>query len=346
MEISDARKIGSEAQREKRRIALNMREQGYTFEAIGQAVGVHARTVQKWISKVGIEGVAAVTAGKSRGYAAGLHRQLSREQEDKIVILITDQMPDQMKLPYALWTRKAVRDLIKDQTGVDMPIRTVGLYLARWGFTPQRPAKKAYEQRSAQVQEWLDETYPEIERRAKAEGAEIFWGDETGVTSRCQHGRSYAPKGQTPVVELTAKRFGVNMISALSNQGKLLFMLYRDNFDAQRCIDFMQRLVASANKAKVFLILDNLRVHHAKLVKEWVEQNKHQIELFYLPAYSPELNPDEYLNGDLKNRIAEKPQARNKDALESSVKNIMDHLSSNPNHVQSYFRHPKIKYAA
>lgn len=346
MKTPDARSISPEAQREKRGIALGMRDQGYTFVDIAKAVGVHSRTVQKWLSRVETEGLEAALAGQPRGYAVGLNRNLTQEQESQIRSYITDRMPDQLKMPYALWTRKAVRDLILSHTGVNMPIRTVGLYLSRWGYTPQRPVKRAYEQRPAQVQVWLDETYPEIERRAKAEGAEIFWGDETGVTSRAQNGRSYAPQGKTPVVALTAKRFGVNMISALSNRGTLHFMLYRDNFNAERCIDFLGRLILSANKAKVYLILDNLKVHHAKLVKEWVELNKESIELFFLPAYSPELNPDEYLNGDLKNKISEKPQARDKEALESNVRSIMTKLADNAKHIKSYFRHPKIRYAA
>jgi transposase len=346
MNKPDARSISPEAQREKRITAMNMRKRGYTFKSIAEALGVNARTVQKWDERAQTEGEASMISGKARGYEVGKHRQLTAVQESDIHTLIIDRMPDQLKMDYALWTRKAVRDLIEAQTGIHMPIRTVGLYLSRWGFTPQRPAKRAYEQRPAQVQEWLDDTYPLIERRAKAEGATIYWGDETGVTSRCQHGRSFAPQGQTPVVALTAKRFGVNMVSAISNKGELMFMIYRDNFNAERCIDFLERLIAGSNGQRVFLILDNLRVHHAKDVKEWVAKNIDTIELFFLPAYSPELNPDEYLNGDLKNRIADRPQSRNRDALESNVRSIMTELSMKTEHIKSYFRHPKIRYAA
>lgn len=346
MNKPDARSIPSAAQREKRIIALNMRERGDTFASISQAVGVHARTVQHWVATAESEGKAAAVCGKPRGHAVGLHRDLSAVQEADIQALIVDRMPDQLKMPYALWTRKAVAELISDQTGIEMPIRTVGLYLKRWGFTPQRPAKRAYEQRPAQVQAWLDETYPLIEKRAKAEGATTYWGDETGVKSRCQHGRSFAPQGHTPVVALTAKRFGVNMISALTNRGELQFMIYRETFTAQRCIEFLERLIQANAGKKVFLILDNLKVHHAQLVKDWVSRNIELIELFFLPAYSPELNPDEYLNGDLKGRIASKPQSRDRDSLEDKVRNIMTDLASKPSHIQSYFRHPKIRYAA
>ncbi|BDI03610.1 hypothetical protein CATMQ487_24050 [Sphaerotilus microaerophilus] len=292
-----------------------------------------------------MDGTDAAIDGKPRGYAVGEHRQLTQEQESQIRSYITDRMPDQLKMPYALWTRKAVRDLIQDVTGVTMPIRTVGLYLSRWGYTPQRPLKRAYEQRPAEVQKWLEVSYPEIQQRATKEEAEIFWGDETGVNSRSQQGRSYAPVGKTPAVALTAKRFGINMISAFSNRGELHFMLYRETFDAAKCTEFLGRLTRCSTK-KIFLILDNLKVHHAKDVKEWVEDNKDKIELFFLPSYSPELNPDEYLNGDLKNRIAEKPQARNKETLESNVKSIMTDLAAKPVHIRSYFRHPKIRYAA
>jgi len=158
---------------------------------------------------------------------------------------------------------------------------------------------KAYEQSPAKVSKWLSEEYPVIKEQAKKEDAEIFWGDETGIRNDAQHERGYAPKGKTPVVRLNAKREKTNMISAINNQGKVRFHIYDSNMNADILIDFMKRLIKSAGR-KVYLALDNLRVHHAKVVKAWLEENKHRIEVFYLPAYSPELNPDEYLNCDLK----------------------------------------------
>jgi len=152
------------------------------------------------------------------------------------------------------------------------------------------------------VQQWLETSYPEIAARAKVEKAEIHWGDETGVQSDAYNAKGFAPKGKTPVVRLNAKKSRINMISSITNHGKVRFMLYRETMKSQLLIKFMSRLVKDAGR-KVFLILDNLRVHQGKEVKEWLELNKKMIEVFYLPSYSPELNPDEYLNGDLKQRV-------------------------------------------
>ncbi len=194
------------------------------------------------------------------------------------------------------------------------------------------------------MQHWLDSTYPEIQKQARKEKAEIYWGDETGVRNDCQHNRGYSPKGKTPIVTINAKRFSINMISAINNRGTVRFMMYEQNMNARVLLRFMMRLIKDAGR-KVFLILDNLRVHHAKLVKAWVERHKSEIELFYLPAYSPDLNPDEYLNNDLKDGIRTASPARSKSDLKGKVLSHMRMLQQKPNRVANYFRHPLIKYA-
>jgi hypothetical protein len=224
----------------------------------------------------------------------GTDRHLSPKHEAEIQMKIAEKTPDQFKLAFALWTRKAVCELILKDYKIQMPVRTCGEYLKRWGFTPQKPARRAYEQNPKAVKQWMEETYPEIERKARAEGAEIHWGDETGVRSDCQHGRCYAPKGKTPDIRLRGKRFSTNMISSITNQGKVRWMIYRDTLKSEVFIRFLDRL-AKDSKRKVFLIVDNLRVHHSAPVKEWLARNVYRIELYFLPSYSPERNPDEYL---------------------------------------------------
>jgi len=172
--------------------------------------------------------------------------------------------------------------------------------MKRWGFIPQKPLKRAHERSPKAVQQWLDNTYPEIKTRARKDNAEIYRGDETGVRNDCQHNRGYAPEGQTPTVVINAKRFSTNMIPAINNRGTLRFMMYDENMTARILLRFMKRLIKDAGR-KILLILDKLRVHHAKLVKAWLQRHSSEIEVFYLPAYSPDLNPDEYLNNDLKN---------------------------------------------
>ena len=345
MEKEDARKLKPEQQKEKRKIALRMRIKGHEFSEIGEVVGVHPRTVQYWWSRYQAEGIKSAIDGGQRGTELGSRRTLSVAQEWAVQELMREKMPDQLKLSFALWTRAAVQELIRQRFKIAMPIRTVGEYLKRWGFTPQKPLKKAYEQKPEAVEAWLRDRYPAIAKQAKNEGGEIHWGDETGVRSDCQHGRSYAPAGKTPVQRMPGSRFSTNMISTITNQGKVRFMLYRETMTAPVLIRFLSRLIREAGR-KVLLILDNLRVHHSNKVRAWLEQRKEQIELFFLPAYAPECNPDEYLNCDLKALVHGGKPAKNRDELESSVRGAMMKLQNRPKRVMSYFKHQKIQYAA
>ena len=221
--------------------------------------------------------------GKKTGVKSEDKKLLNAQQEKEIQSMIIDKMPDQLKLDFALWTRKSVKELVEREFGVVLAINTMGDYLRKWGFTPQKPKKKAYEQCDKKVQKWLNEEYPKIKEDAKNEDAEIHWGDETGVRNNCQHGRSYAPKGKTPVKQSMSKRFSVNMISTVTNQGKVQFMIYSSNMNAQKLIEFMQQLIKGSQK-KIYLILDNLRVHHSKIVKEWLalEDIKEKIAVFFI----------------------------------------------------------------
>jgi transposase len=336
----DARKLPREVIEEKRRQAQRLRKLGMTRKEIGDIVGVHADTVGRWI-KLSQKQLKVNRGGRKLGES----RHLTSEQEDRIKMMIQDKMPDQLKMHYALWTRKAVMELIEQEAGIKMPIRTVGEYLKRWGFTPQKPAKRAYEQNPKAVQLWLDVEYPEIKARAKTENAEIYWGDETGMRNDSQHERGYAPKGKTPVVRLNANRTSTNMISAVTNQGKVRFRVFDGTMNADILIDFCKRLIKSSGR-KVYLVLDNLRVHHAKVFKAWLSTRRKEIEVFYLPSYSPELNPDEYLNCDLKAGVHSGKPARNKEQLKKKVLSHMRMLQKKPTRVATYFKHKKISYAA
>jgi transposase len=342
----DTRKLSSAELLVLRRQAIRLRAQSSSFQDIAAITGVSSKTVSAWCRAYEKEGEASFTY-KKRGRIEGDQRSLTEAQEDRVQREITDKMPGQCKLAFALWTRRAVQQLIKQLWGKDMPIRTVGDYLQRWGFTPQKPLKKAYEQDPKRVDAWLNEQYPQIKERAKQENAEIHWGDETGLRNDSQHGRSYAPKGQTPVQVIPAKRCSMNMISSITNQGKVRFMIYNSTMTAKVLLRFMKQLIKSSNK-KVFLILDNLRVHHAKLVKAWLErpENQTRIEVFYLPAYSPELNPDEYLNCDLKAGVHSGDAPKDAETLKKRMSSHMKLLQNRPDRVKSYFQHRSIAYAA
>lgn len=337
---TDGRKLSLEVLEEKRREAHRLRKRGMRRAEIGEIVGIHADTIGRWL-KLGASQLGYAKPGRK----VGSGRRLTSEQERRMRALLVDKTPDQMKMRYALWTREAVGELINERYGVELPIRTVGEYLKRWGMTPQKPQRRAYEQRAPEVKAWLEKEYPAIRTQAKREDAEIYWSDETGLRTDCQHERGYAPKGKTPVIRLNAKRESINMISAITNQGKVRFRVFEGTMNADVLIDFMRRLIKDADR-KVYLILDNLRVHHAKPVKEGLARYKDRIEVFYLPAYSPELNPDEYLNCDLKAGVHSGTPSRSKQQLKAKTAKHMRMLQKKPSRVQKYFKHQKIRYAA
>jgi transposase len=344
MEKQDARILSKENLEMLRNQGIRLIKQGRTQAEVAQILGVRAATVSVWwkIYRTGGKQALKLT---NPGPAKGSNCYLNKDQEKEIQKLIVDKTPDQLKLPFALWDRKAICQLIYDRYGIKLAIRTMGDYLKRWNYTPQRPLKRAYEQQPKLVKEWLDNTYPEIERRAKQERAEIHWGDETGMRSDAHFGRGYSPKGKTPVINLSAKRVSVNMISTVTNQGKLRFMMYKKSMNADVLIKFLRRLT-KVNDRKIFLILDNLRVHHAYKVRDWIKERESDIEIFYLPSYSPELNPDEYLNGDLKRGVLSQSPSRSEKELNKKVSSFMRKLQKTPSRVASYFKNPNITYAA
>ncbi|WP_292002285.1 IS630 family transposase [Chlorobium sp.] len=279
MEKIDIRQHSDRERALLRKQVVRLRKQGKSNKEVAELLGLSVQTSSRWWQWYQRDGNAMLAVPK-RGRKHGEKRHLSVEQEKQIQKMIVDHYPDQLKLPFALWDRQAVRQLIKLQFGFEMPIRTVGEYLSRWGYTPQKPIRKAYEQRPAEVARWIEESYPAIQTQAKAENAEIYWGNETGLSTQGNLVRGYAPAGKTPELRLNARKEHVSMISAISNRGKLRFMLYDDAMNGKRLIEFMKRLVKDAGR-KVMLILDNLRVHHCKPVKEWLTKNIDTIEVFY-----------------------------------------------------------------
>ena len=345
MDKEDGRRLTRQAQYERRKQAARLHKRGMGIEDIAAALSMGHVTVRAAIKAFNAGGAQAL-APKVTGRPVGSCRRLTPEQELHIQRLICKSRPEQLKLAFALWTRAAVLQLVQQEFGIELPIRTMGEYLKRWGFTPQKPITRAYEQRPEAVRQWLDEQYPAIADRAQAEDAEIHWGDETAVVNTDVRGRGYQPKGQTPVAyAVGGTRHKLSMISTVTNQGKARWMIVDDAFNSDKLIEFLQALIKDASK-KVFLILDNLRVHHSKPVKAWLALHKAQIEVFYLPSYSPELNPDERLNADLKHALGSRIQLRTKDKLKDATKAHMDMLDQNPARVRSYFQDPRVKYAA
>lgn len=320
-------------------------KRGLNKRQIARDVGLSYSAACKIIDRYKAGGMKALASNK-RGRREGTKRLLEPQQETAIQQLICDKRPEQLKMEFALWSRLAVRQLILDEYGIDVPVRTVGKYLKRWGFTPQKPIQRAYEQSPAKVQAWLEEEYPAIRNRAKAEGAEIHWGDETALVNTDTRGRSYAPRGQTPVTKVVGgTRQKLSMISTVTNQGKTRWQIIDGNFNHEKLIEFFEALIQDTDR-KVFVILDNLGVHHCKPVKAWLAKHTKDIEVFYLPSYSPELNPDERLNADLKQAMGTKVPARTKPKLRNAATAHMEQLQTEPHRVKAYFQDPRVKYAA
>jgi transposase len=344
MGSSDGRALSEAALNERRRRAVKMILGGATISAAAGECELAERTV--W---------AAAKAYRQGGWTAvkvrhghrpqGAGRALSREQEREVQRLIRDHVPDQLKMNYALWTRHAVGELIARRFSIRLAVRAVGEYLKRWGFTPQRPLKKAYEQSPAAVSKWVNKEYPKIAKAAKTECAEIQWGDETGLRSDDVRGRGYAPKGQTPVVLANANRSKLSVISTVTNKGQMRWKVFSGALNAKILIGFMKRLVHGREK-RVFLILDNLRVHHLKAVQEWLKKNADKIVVFYLPSYSPELNPDELLSADLKQRVTKAAPPRTKLALTRTAIGALHSIQKQPERVENYFGQKDVCYAA
>jgi transposase len=345
MNKPDARHLSIETQNYLRQQAIRLRQQGKGVNHISEYLGVHRNTVSEWWWEYEQYGDAALYQ-QERGRQVGDGRTLSPTEEAGIQAAMQGHFPEEYSIDSALWTRGAVQALIEQLCGVTMPIRTVGEYLNHWGYSPKKPLERAYEQDPKAVQEWIEQEYPQIEQRARAQGAQIQWGDESGLCSTEYGGRGYAPVGQTPEIRPSQRqRERVNYIASVSNQGSIQFMLYTCRLTAETFIKFCERLIENRS-SKLVWIVDRHPVHREAVVQQWVRKHAQKIELFYIPSYSPQLNPVEYLNGDVKQGVHDKPPTRTLSQLKQRVLSQLRRLQKLPAHIRNYFKHPSIAYAA
>jgi transposase len=324
--------------------AIRAVRKGMSQSEAARVFGVSRQHVIKW-DRLQREGGWKALRSRKRGPKPGSAARLKGWQAAVIVNLITDRTPDQLKMPFMLWTREAVGMLIRERFGVALSLVSVGRYLKRWGFTPQKPARRAWERNPKEVAAWLKREYPRIRREAKRDGAEIHWGDEMGLRSDHQTGTSYAPKGRTPVIEGTGKRFGCHVISTITNRGTLRFMTYRRRFTAAVFIEFLSRLIRSV-PGKTYLIVDNHPVHRSAAVRGWLEARSDRIRMFTLPAYSPDLNPDEFLNHDVKANALGRRRPRDAQEMLADVSAYLRSTQRQPAIVRNFFNAESVRYAA
>ncbi|MCP4050948.1 MAG: IS630 family transposase, partial [bacterium] len=299
--------------------------------------------IGKWTKKYKQEGIKGLSKKKQgRPRSSG---KLKGWQASWISRAITDQCPDQLKLPFMLWTREAVQQLIKDKFDIEYSLPTISRLLKKWGFTLQKPLRFAYERNDQKIAQWVKVEYPSIKRQAQKENAEIHWGDEMGIRFDDQAGRSFSKKGKTPVIKKTGKRFKCNMISTVTNSGKNRFMIYQDSFTVEVFLKFLRRLIYKADR-QIYLIVDNHKVHHAYKVQDWLEKHKDKISIFYLPPYAPELKPDELLNQDVKSNAVKHRKPENTNHLKKALKSYMCKIQKSPTKVADFFKKKEVAYTA
>jgi transposase len=342
--LPDARHLSDEVLEALRLRALHACELGHSESDVAAMLGVARETVSRWWSAYQAEGLGGLP-GERSGRPVGSGRTLTDEQGAHIQELIDNNSPGKLGIKAPLWSRAAVRQLIHNEYGIWVPVRTVGEYLKRWGYTAKRPRRHADDQDPEEVREWLEETYPDIERQAREEDAEIHWCDETGVEADHYPRCGYAPKGEPAPMEVPDCHIRRNVISTVSNTGEMHFMTYTGTMTAALFILFLEGLLTETAK-KIYLITDRLSAHDCAEVWNWLDQHANRIDMFLLPRRSPELNPDEYLNNDLKGNVHSDGLPNNEEDLADRIHAFLLKLLELPQHVRSYFQHPCVQYAA
>ena len=337
----DARRLTHKTLTELRKRGVSSVQDGQSPELVAKALGINRVTMYGWLALYRNGGWAALDARKRGGRKPKLDAKVIRW----VYNTVTMKNPLQLKFTFALWTAKMVGQVIFQKFGIKLSKASVCRLLVQLGLTPQRPVWRAYQQRPEQVQKWLEEQYPRIRALARRNKALIFFGDEAGIRSDHHAGTTWAIKGKTPVVSSTGARFGLNLISAVSAQGEFRFMTVKGRVGAARFIEFIKRLIHGVDRM-VFLIVDGHPAHKAKMVSRYVDSIKDRFRLFFLPAYSPELNPDERVWNDLKNNGIGKQSITSAKQLHSAVISYLHFIQKSPVRVRSYYNNETTKYAA
>ena len=342
MKKNDGRTLSPESQETLRGRVVEAMLGGIKQKEAVRVFGVARSSINNWMAAYRAEGAKGLRHQK-RGPKGGT--SLEPWQAAQTVRTITGRCPDQLKLPFALWTREAVVELMARKFGVEVSVWTAGRYLKRWGLTPQKPLRRAFEQDPEAVRRWLEDEYPGIRKAAKREGAEIHWGDEMGLRSDHQTGTSSGRKGPTPVIPGTGQRFKLNMISTVTNRGSLRFMVFKNEFNAKVFIKFLRRLLRTV-RGKIYLIVDRHTAHKAAKTKRWLTAHADRIRMFFLPGYSPQLNPDEFLNNDVKSNALGRRRPASREEMAADVHGYLRSTQRQPAVVRSLFRAPSVRYAA
>jgi len=335
----DGRTVSHEALEEIRKMAVARVKAGEPASAVIRSYGFTRAAIYKWLRAERQGGEAALRSRRGTGRP----RRLTARQMEKVRGWINGKDPRQYGFDFGLWTRRIVSALIEKKFGIRLSIISTGRVLARLGITPQKPLRRAYERDPEAIARWITEEYPAIRQRARKRGAKIFFLDEAGVRSDPVLGRTWAPKGETPVVPTSGQRQAVNAISAINPKGAFWYAVFTGKFNAARCVEFL-RAFLKRRRQPVLLVLDRHPAHIAKVVARFVQEQAGRLELFFLPGYAPDLNPDEFVWNHIKKKgIAKKPLQRN-ESLRARVESDLLALQQNQALVRSFFFAPSVSY--
>ena len=340
----DNRKIGKEAQQQLRYLVINLILEKIPRYKITKATGVSLSAIAKYwkiYKKFGLNGLTL----KKRGPKTWNNSKLTKDQITKLMETLTECTPSVFDLSYCLWSRQSIQDLIYKFWKIYVPLRTITDYMKKLNFTAQKPIKRAYQQNPKNIKKWLEEDYPNIVKRAYKENSEIHWLDETAIFSNSNYLRGFSPKGKTPIIQMKAKYIKINIISFITNKRKMRFLSSKKFINTDKLIEFTEGLCKEIDH-KVFLILDNASTHRSKIFTSWLKNNKNNIEVFYLPPYSPELNPDERLNRDLKTHFHACPISKNEKEFMNKLILFLIEIQEDPERVKVYFKSKFVQYAA
>ncbi len=319
--------------------AVKMSKTGMPVADIARYFGVSTRAVFQWLAAYHSGGEAALAAKKG----AGRPSRLSSADMGLIAMMVRDHTPDQLRFTFGLWTLKLIGQLIEREFKWSPSLPTLSKLMRLLGFTSQRPLRRAWQQDDLLVERWRAKDFPAIQARAKLTGATIMFADEAGMRSDYHTGKTWAPQGRTPVVKATGARFGVQMLSAISGLGELHFMLHEGRTDSYVFVRFLEQLLLGRPQ-KVILVVDGHSIHKSKIVMDYVASTNGMLELVYLPPYSPQLNPDEQVWKNVKERVS-KQNPSDKFQLRELLRAALERLAAATEIVAGFFRHPDCRYA-
>lgn len=341
MRKTDARQLDHQTLEDMRIRAVKSVQNGKSPEDVAVIFDVHRTAIYKWLALYRDGGWSALKSKPT----PGAKPKIDGKKMEWIFDTVTQKNPQQLKFEFALWTREMIQKLIQNKFKIKLSLKAVGRLLGQLGLTCQKPLYKAIQKDESLVKKWLKKIYPEIKTRAGKEKADIYFGDAAHIRSDHHAGKTWGVKGETPIVMTSGARFSFSLISAVSSRGLMRFMVTEGGVNSAVFIQFLKRLITGA-KRKIFLIVDNGPSHISKKTKEFVASISEKLELFYLPPYSPDLNPDELVWNHLKTNTVGRSTVTDKANFKKQVTRSMKSLQKNKNKLRSFFQKPSLKYAA